>query len=520
MKLEIVSRWAPRAAESVRCAQLAPSGEWLARADQATIVLQQAVTGREMARLSAGQAQVLCLAVAPDSSWMVAGSDQEDEPFTLRVYSRQEQWALASEFEAHASTTAVAIADGQVFASAGEGVVTVWSLEEGDLWSSEAGSPIAALAFSDDGSQLAVARADQVEVWGRDGTPLWRVSAPGCTVLGFLGESVLASGATGLYRLAAGKVEEHAGQKFLAAEPRERFASDVWFGPGISHAGELRLRFGHGLELWRGNERLWRTGALEEILVGQGRVLLSGGDRLFLGDLEGNEIASHASEGGLGKLSLSASGQLAGWVTNTELVVLSLASGEVLGRAPGRNFAALVDDRLVFGKLLVYPEWRLECEGPVEERTDLVAPKLVLAPGGQAACLAVPQGGLRRARFEDGETEQTYFWTAMPDRQVCLDGWLVAWTSEAIARWRLDSGALRDVTPCDSRGLNGIAVSPSGERALAIGEAIHLLELSSQSELARAFVDDPVVVGAVDEDTFLVGSSSGEVQVLRAFSRK
>ncbi len=121
---------------------LAPNGEWLALAEHNQILLQQVLTRKEIARLQAGAAPITCLAVAPDSSWLVAGSDVADEWFTLRVYARQEQgWELASEFEAHQRTDAVAIADGTTFASGGDGVLTLWSHEGGDLWSSEPGAP-------------------------------------------------------------------------------------------------------------------------------------------------------------------------------------------------------------------------------------------------------------------------------------------------------------------------------------------------------------------------------------------
>lgn len=508
MKLEILASWALPPREGASTARLAPNGEWLARSEGARVVLEQALTGRELARLDGGAAPVLCLAVAPDSSWLVAGSDVQDEWFTLRVYARQEQhWALASEFEAHQRTTAVAIADGNVFASAGDGVVTVWSLEQGDLWSSEAGSEIGALAFSADGERLAVARAEQVEVWSREGNPLWKAAATACSALAFLDERVVASGPHGLYRLAQGEVEEHVSERFLGEEPRARFDGSVWFGPGVSTAGPLRLACGPGMELWRHHERLWRRAAVEEMLVGSGRVLLSGGDRLSVRDLEGQELARHDSQGGLGKLSLSVRGELAGWVTNSELVVVELASGAVVGRCTRRNLAARVGSGLVFGKLLVYPEWKLETDASFEGWSDLVAPKLVLTPDGQSACLAVPEGGLRRARLQDGLSEQTYYGSSMPDRQVVRAPWLVAWTHEAITRWDLASGAVADVTVCPSMGLGGVAVSPDGTRALALSETrARLYALDTQTELGTLELNGPTVPAALDRERWLVAT--------------
>lgn len=512
MNLETVATWPLSTSEPPRCAELAPNGAWLAVTEGNEIVLKQTVTGLPLQRLEAGRARILCLAIAPDSSWLVAGSDAADEWFTLRLYQAgAEKWTLASEFEAHGRTTAVAIADGAGFASGGDGVLTVWSVEGGDLWSSEPAGEIAALAFSPDGSRLAVARPGEVEVWGRDGSPLWKAPAPGCTALVFVDEHLLASGPGGLFRLREGRVEEHDARSYLADEPRERFGPGVWFGPCVSCAGALRLSWRAGLELWRDGARLWRDASVEELLVAPERLLVAGGRRLAVLERDGSRLATHETSGSLGKLGLSVNGRLAGWATGAELIVLELSSGQELGRAPRQNMAAVVGDRLVFGRLLVHPTWSLE--GSLEGRSDLVAPKLVLTPDGRSACLAVPEGGLRRARLADGVTEQTYFWTSMPERQAVRGSLLLGWTAEALARWDLAGGALLDVTPCPNRSL---AVSPTGARCLALGEGQAVVyDLATQTALARLALEDAGVAAALDEDTWLVAMASGELLTVR-----
>lgn len=159
------------------------------------------------------------------------------------------------------------------------------------------------------------------------------------------------------------------------------------------------------------------------------------------------------------------------------------------GRAPGHEFAATGRD------------------GSLEGRTDLVAPKLVLE--GDSALLAVPEGGLRRARFDDGVTEQTYYATFMPDRQAVRGEFLVAWTQTLIGRWNLLTGAALDLTPCVSSGL---AISPAGARALALHDGLaRLVALGEGAQLAAFPCENAAAVAALDEDDFLLATADGHL---------
>lgn len=519
MSLEIRATWGDEASPS-ESAVLSDDGQWMAVASGSEISWRMALTGQELERLEAGSTRVLCLALAPEASFLFAGSDEGQE-VTLRRFRRQaESWALDSEFEAHRNTTALAVArDGQVFASGGgEGLFTMWSREGADLWSAEGPGAIGALAFSPDGNQLAVARPGRVEVWSREGEPLWSAAAgsrPLALAFSPDGQWLMSSWPEGLHRMRSGEVEISPGLPFAGPglEPQAVFSGQTWFGPGVSSGGALRLCSWQGLELWREQHRLWRSIPLEELAVGSGRVLACGGNELVVRDLEGVELARHRSAGNLSKLGLSPGGRLAGWCTSTELVVLELESGSVLARSPLRNLAFLVQDRLVFGKLLVYPEWKLESDPPLTEWLDLVAPKVVLV-GPDRLLLPGQEGGLRLARLRDGVTERSYFWTSMLDRHQLRDPWLVAWNHEVIVRWRLETGELVDVTPCPSAGLAGVAISASGDRALALADGwARLYDLTEQCLLSSLFLlkggDSPTVVAALEQDSFLVGTSRG-----------
>ncbi len=519
MNLEIAATWGDGSSRS-ETALLSDDGQWMAVASGSEVAWKLALTGQELERFEAGLTSVLSLALAPEASYLLVGSEVGQE-VTLRRFRRQaEGWALDSEFEAHRSTTALAVArDGQVFASGGgEGLFTMWSREGSDLWSAEGPGAIGALAFSPDGNQLAVARPGRVEVWSREGEPLWSASAgsqPLALAFSPDGQWLLSSWPEGLYRMRSGEVEVSPSLPFAGPgfEPQALFSGQTWFGPGVSSGGALRLCSWQGLELWRDQYRLWRSAPLEELAVGSGRILACGGHELVVRDFQGTELARHRSSGNLGKLALSPAGRLGGWSVGTELVVLELESGSVLARASERNLAFQVGEQLVFGKLLVYPDWKFESDAALTDYSDLVAPKHVLV-GMDRICLPVPGGGLRRARLRDGESDQTYYWTSPHDRHQVRDSWLVAWNHEAIMRWRLESGELVDVTPCPSAGLAGVAVSPSGERALALSEgSARLYDLTEQRLLASLFMleggDSPTVVAALDQDSFLVGTSRG-----------
>ncbi|MCE7871822.1 WD40 repeat domain-containing protein [bacterium CPR1] len=516
--------WGEEASGS-ESAVLSDDGQWMAVASGSEIAWRAALTGQELERLEAGSTRVLCLALAAESSFLLAGSDEGQE-VTLRRYRRQEEsWTLDSEFEAHRSTTALAVArDGQVFASGGgEGIFTVWSREGADLWSAEGPGAIGALAFSPDGNQLAVARPERVEVWSREGEPLWSASAgsqPLALAFSPDGQWILSSWPEGLQRMRSGEVEASPGLHFVgpALEPQAVFSGQTWFGPGVSSGGALRLCCRQGLDVWRDQYRLWRSAPVEELIVGSGRILSCGGQQLVVRDSQGHELARHRSSSNLGKLGFSPGGRLGGWCTSTELVVVELEGGSVLARAPQRNLAFEVGNRLEFAKLLVYPDWKLESEVSLEEWSDVVAPKHVLA-GLDQICLPLPEGGYRRARLRDGETEQTFYWSCQVDRHQVRGSFLVAWNHEAIVRWRLETGELVDVTPCPSAGLAGVAVSPDAQRAMALSEGwARLYDLSEQKLLGSLCLlqggDSPTVVAAFDQDSFLVGMSQGRLHLI------
>ncbi|GMU53706.1 MAG: hypothetical protein AMXMBFR33_28520 [Candidatus Xenobia bacterium] len=519
MKLEVTATWGDGAARS-EPALLSDDGQWMAVAQGPEISWRLALTGQELERLEVGPTRVLCLALTADASVLLVGSDEGQDVTLRRLRREAESWVLDSEFEAHSSTSALAVArDGAVFASGGgEGLITMWSRDGSDLWSAEGQGAVGALAFSPDGNQLALARPGRVEVWSREGEPLWSAAAgsePLALAFSPDGQWLLSSWPEGLYRMRPDETQLSPGLLFggPGLEPQALFSGQTWFGPGVSTGGALRLCCWQGLELWRGEHRLWRSIPLEELVVGSSRVLACGGNELVVRDLEGVELARHRSSGNLSKLGLSPGGRLAGWCTSTELVVLELEGGSVLARSPLRNMAFLVEDRLVFGKLLVYPQWKLESDLPLTEWLDLVAPKVVLV-GPDQLLLPVPEGGLRLARLRDGVTERSYFWTSMLDRHQVRDPWLVAWNHEVIVRWRLETGEVVDATACPSAGLAGVAISSSGEQALALADGwARLYDLTEQRLLSSLSLlqggDSPTVVAALNQDAFLVGTSRG-----------
>ncbi|MCE7875382.1 hypothetical protein DYH09_34145 [bacterium CPR1] len=163
MHLEITATWGEAGLEPVLRACLAGDGSLLACSQGTEIGLYEPLTGRPLPRLKAGRDAILSLALAPDASWLLAGSGSADEWVTLRLYRRGKKWKLERKIQAHYATTALAIApDKDVFASGGgedDGCLKLWSAEGNELWSRDTeGSQVADLSFSPDGRHLAVAR--------------------------------------------------------------------------------------------------------------------------------------------------------------------------------------------------------------------------------------------------------------------------------------------------------------------------------------------------------------------------
>jgi hypothetical protein len=527
MHLEITATWGVAGLEPVRRACLASDGSLVACSQGNEVGLYEPLAGHALPRLKAGRDHILSLALAPDASWLVAGSGSADEWMTLRLYRRGRKWKLEKKLQAHYATTALAIApDGQVFASGGgedDGGLKLWSAEGHELWSQETeGSQVADLAFSPDGRQLAVARwggneewAGQTELWSRDGQLLWAFPGPvgaAPRAVGFSPDAqhVLSSWPEGLHLL-----RERASSQFLAGQSscdealQGAPAHQAWFGPGLTRAGSLVLGWGPDLKLWREGELLWRLCPLptvEALAVAGQRILIAGKGTLTLRDLQGAELASYPAAGDYPRLGISLRGAMGAWGTNKELVVLDLAAGELLARSPDHNLAARVGDRLVPGRLQVHPAWQLDCPVPFD---DLVAPLHLL--DAESAYLPGADG-LRRVSLVDGQALQSYPWSWLPGGSALRGSYLTGWNGGWLARWNPSTGELVDQCQVNSTGM--VAFTPSGERALVLwGGSARLWEMGEKRELAALSLmlgpDTATSLAAVDESTFLAGTLKG-----------
>lgn len=529
MHLEITATWGEAGLEPVLRACLAGDGSLLACSQGTEIGLYEPLTGRPLPRLKAGRDAILSLALAPDASWLLAGSGSADEWVTLRLYRRGKKWKLERKIQAHYATTALAIApDKDVFASGGgedDGCLKLWSAEGNELWSRDTeGSQVADLSFSPDGRHLAVARwggneewAGQTELWSREGQLLWAFPGPvggAPRAVGFSpdGRHVLSCWPEGLHLL-----REGASSRFLPGQSccdqalEGAPARQAWFGPGLARSGPMVLGWGPDLKLWREGELLWRLAplpAVQSLAVTGDRILIAGKGALILRDLLGNELASHPAAGEYPQLGVSLRAAMGAWGTSQELVVLDLGSGDLLARSAEHNLAARVGNELVPGRLQIHPTWQLDCPASFD---DLVAPLIRLDPEG-ASCFLPGADGMRRARLTDGSVLQAYPWSWIPMGSALRGPYLTAWNGGWLARWNPATGELIDECQINSTGM--AALTPSGERALVLwGGWARLWDLGEKRELSALNLmlgpDTGTALGAVDENTYLAGTLKG-----------
>ncbi len=530
VQLEITATWGVTGLEPVLRACLARDGSLVACGQGSEIGLYEPLTGLPLPRLKAGRDAILSLALAPDASWLVAGSGSADEWVTLRLYRRGKKWKLERKIQAHYATTALAIApDGEVFASGGgedDGSLKLWSAEGNELWSRDAeGSQIAELSFSPDGRQLAVARwggneewAGQTELWSREGQLLWAFPGPvggAPRAVGFSpdGQHVLSCWPEGLHLLRDGASSHFLPGQSCCDQDLEGGipACRAWFGQGLVRAGPLVLGWGPDLKLWRDGELVWRLAPLptvQGLAVTRDRILTAGKGALTLRDLQGNELASHPATGDYPALGFSLRAAMGAWGTSQELVVLDLRSGDLLARSSEHNLAARVGNELVLGRLQVHPTWQLDCPAPFD---DLVAPLNRLDPEG-VSCFLPGADGLRKVRLADGLVLQAYPWSWFPQGSALRGPYLTAWNGGWLARWNPSTGELVDQYQVNSTGM--VAFTPSGERALVLwGGWARLWDFEEKRELSALNLmlgaDTATALGAVDERTFLAGTLKG-----------